>query len=54
VKTTAARAEPARCGGLRQALLHAGPHGFPLDASPFHVLGRRLGGTVREVLVHCQ
>lgn len=47
-------AEPARCAGLRQALLHGWTRGFPLRESPFQVLASRLGGTVREVLGHCQ
>lgn len=45
--------EPARCAGLRRALLHDWAHGFPLQESPFQVLARQLGGSVREVLGHC-
>jgi hypothetical protein len=48
-----ASAEPARCAGLRHALLHDWRQGFPLQDSPFQVLARRLGGTLREVLGHC-
>lgn len=46
-------AEPARCAGLRHALLHDWAQGFPLQEAPFQVLARRLGGSVREVLGHC-
>lgn len=45
--------EPARCAGLRHALLHDWVEGFPLQEAPFQVLARRLGGSVREVLGHC-
>ena len=44
---------PARCAGLRHALLHDWQQGFPVEASPFQVLARRLGGSVREVMAHC-
>lgn len=46
--------EPPRCAGLRHALLNDFAHGFPLQDSPFQVVARRLGGSVREVLGHCQ
>lgn len=46
-------AEPARCAGLRQALLHDWAQGFPLQEAPFQVLARQLGGSVREVLGYC-
>ncbi|MBI3157148.1 MAG: hypothetical protein HYZ20_17345 [Burkholderiales bacterium] len=45
--------EPPRCAGLRHALLSEFAHGFPLQDSPFQVVARRLGGSVREVLGHC-
>lgn len=45
---------PSCCAGLRQALLHDWQHGFPLHDSPFQVLARQLGATLREVLQHCQ
>lgn len=45
--------EPPRCAGLRNALLNDFAHGFPLQDSPFQVVARRLGGSVREVLGHC-
>lgn len=44
---------PARCAGLRHALLHDWQQGFPVEASPFQVVARRLGGSVREVMAHC-
>lgn len=46
--------EPPRCAGLRHALLNDFAYGFPLQDSPFQVVARRLGGSVREVLGHCQ
>lgn len=48
-----AAAEPARCAGLRRALLHDWHDGFPLELTPFNVMARQLGGSLREVLVHC-
>lgn len=45
---------PEACAGLRQALLHEAGTGFPLAEAPFQVLSRRHGGTVRELLAHCQ
>lgn len=46
-------AGPARCAGLRHALLNDWQRGFPIEGSPFQVVARRLGGTLREVLGHC-
>jgi hypothetical protein len=43
-----------RCAGLRQALLHHWQDDFPLQDSPFQVLARETGSTVREVLGHCR
>lgn len=45
--------EPARCAGLRRALLHDWQDGFPLERTPFNVMARQLGGSLREVLGHC-
>lgn len=45
---------PEACAGLRQALLHEAQTGFPLTEAPFQVLSRRHGGSVRELLGHCQ
>jgi hypothetical protein len=45
---------PEACAGLRQALLHEAQTGFPLTEVPFQVLSRRHGGSVRELLGHCQ
>lgn len=44
---------PARCAGLRHALLHDWSQGFPVDPSPFQAVARRVGGSLREVLGHC-
>ncbi|MBX3635156.1 MAG: hypothetical protein KF683_07185 [Rubrivivax sp.] len=46
-------ATPARCAGLRRTLQHGWEQGFPLQDSPFQVLARQAGGTVREVLGQC-
>lgn len=46
-------AGPARCAGLRRTLLHGWEQGFPLQDSPFQVLARQTGGTLRELLGHC-
>lgn len=45
--------EPARCAGLRRALLHDWHAGFPLERTPFNAMARQLGGSLREVLGHC-
>lgn len=45
--------EPARCAGLRRALLHDWHDGFPLERTPFNAMARQLGGSLREVLGHC-
>jgi siroheme decarboxylase len=45
---------PARCGGLRHALVHDWQRQFPLDPSPFQSVARAVGGTVREVVAHCR
>lgn len=45
--------QPAHCAGLREALQYRWRHGFPLQDSPFLVLGRELGATPREVMGHC-
>jgi hypothetical protein len=42
------------CAGLRRDLLHQWQRGFPIEHSPFQVVARRAGGTLREVLGHCQ
>lgn len=43
----------ARCAGLRRTLLQRWEQGFPLQDSPFQVLARQTGGTLRELLGHC-
>lgn len=45
--------EPARCAGLRRALLHDWHDRFPIDQSPFHMIARQMGGSLREVIGHC-
>lgn len=47
-------AGPSACGGLRQDLLHQWRQGFPIEHSPFQAVARRTGGSLREVLGHCQ
>lgn len=42
------------CGGLRRDLLQRWQQGFPIDHSPFQAVARHAGGTLREVLGHCQ
>lgn len=46
--------EPIACAGLRQSLLHDWQQDFPIAPSPFQSVARRVGGSVREVLAHCQ
>ncbi|MBH9552113.1 hypothetical protein [Inhella gelatinilytica] len=42
------------CAGLGQALQHGWQEGFPLQASPFQVLARQTGASLRELLTQCQ
>lgn len=44
----------AACAGLRRSLLSEWREAFPIEHSPFQPLARRLGGSLREVLHHCQ
>lgn len=50
----APRRPPTECGGLRRSLLHDWQLDFPLEPSPFQHLARRHGGSLRELLQHCQ
>lgn len=45
---------PGSCAGLRSTLLRLAGDRFPIEPSPFQPLARRLGGSLREVLSHCQ
>jgi hypothetical protein len=49
-----AGANAPACAGLRRDLLHHWQRGFPIEHSPFQAVARRAGGSLREVLGHCQ
>lgn len=52
--TRAPTHDASACAGLRQTLLRLASERFPIEHSPFQPLARRLGGSLREVLTHCQ
>lgn len=52
--TRAPTHDASACAGLRQTLLRLASEQFPIEHSPFQPLARRLGGSLREVLTHCQ